>query len=221
MRRKSICSFAVLDGYYLYRARFGFASATTSVTLRDAEFPKGETHSDEYFGAQEIYRGKFEIAIPYQRTAAADTLALNSSCRAAPITASATSRRVGTRRSSCRRARRDARSGPVRAAQKSSRRRWCRGDRRPAARRASVRDERALRQAERAHGRLADRAGLLPLSRQTDVHAPTARSSSAARRCRKASRTRTRTSATSRFTTTTSRRRFRSHVRARMRSTSS
>jgi thiol:disulfide interchange protein len=45
--------------------------------LRDAEFPKGETHTDEYFGSQEIYRGKFEIAIPYQRTAAADTLALN------------------------------------------------------------------------------------------------------------------------------------------------
>ena len=75
--QKVYLRFAVLDGYYLYRARFGFASATNSVTLRDAEFPKGETHTDEYFGAQEIYRGKFEIAIPYQRTAAADTLALN------------------------------------------------------------------------------------------------------------------------------------------------
>jgi thiol:disulfide interchange protein DsbD len=75
--QKVYLRFAVLDGYYLYRTRFGFASATNSVTLRDAEFPKGETHTDEYFGAQEIYRGKFEIAIPYQRTAAADTLALN------------------------------------------------------------------------------------------------------------------------------------------------
>ena len=75
--QKVYLRFAVLDGYYLYRARFGFASATNGVTLRDAEFPKGETHTDEYFGSQEIYRGKFEIAIPYQRTAAADTLALN------------------------------------------------------------------------------------------------------------------------------------------------
>jgi len=75
--QKVYLRFAVLDGYYLYRARFGFASTTNGVTLRDAEFPKGQTHTDEYFGSQEIYRGKFEIAIPYQRTAAADTLALN------------------------------------------------------------------------------------------------------------------------------------------------
>ena len=75
--QKVYLRFAVLDGYYLYRARFGFASATSGVSLRDAEFPKGETHTDEYFGSQEIYRGKFEIAIPYQRTAAADALALS------------------------------------------------------------------------------------------------------------------------------------------------
>jgi thioredoxin:protein disulfide reductase len=75
--QKVYLRFAVLDGYYLYRARFGFASGTNGVTLRDAEFPKGETHTDDYFGSQEIYRGKFEIAIPYQRTASADTLALN------------------------------------------------------------------------------------------------------------------------------------------------
>ena len=75
--QKVYLRFAVLDGYYLYRARFGFASATSGVSLRDAEFPKGETHTDEYFGSQEIYRGKFEIAIPYQRTAAADALELS------------------------------------------------------------------------------------------------------------------------------------------------
>ena len=68
--------FAVLDGYYLYRARFGFESGTNGVTLRAPEFPKGETHKDEFFGEQQIYRGKFEIAIPYQRTAAGDSLAV-------------------------------------------------------------------------------------------------------------------------------------------------
>ena len=61
-------NFNVLDGYYLYRARFGFDSATDGVTLGAAVFPRGETHSDEYFGEQEIYRGKFEIAIPYRRS---------------------------------------------------------------------------------------------------------------------------------------------------------
>jgi thiol:disulfide interchange protein DsbD len=62
-------SFTVLDGYYLYRSRFGFDSATEGVTLGAARFPRGETHTDEYFGEQEIYRGEFEIVIPYQRSA--------------------------------------------------------------------------------------------------------------------------------------------------------
>ncbi len=68
--------FAILDGYYLYRSRFGFDTSTPGVALSAAEFPKGEIHSDEYFGEQEIYRGKFEIAIPYRRSAAASAVAL-------------------------------------------------------------------------------------------------------------------------------------------------
>ena len=68
--------FAVLDGYYLYRERFGFESGTAAVGLRPAQFPRGEIHSDEFFGEQEIYRGDFDIAIPYTRNAAADQLEL-------------------------------------------------------------------------------------------------------------------------------------------------
>ncbi|HEX5046705.1 MAG TPA: protein-disulfide reductase DsbD [Gammaproteobacteria bacterium] len=68
--------FDVLDGYYLYRARFGFASKTNGVTVGAAEFPKGEVHSDEFFGEQEIYRHGFEIAVPYQRNGTAAKLDL-------------------------------------------------------------------------------------------------------------------------------------------------
>jgi thioredoxin:protein disulfide reductase len=68
--------FAVLDGFYLYRARFGFDSGTNGVTLGAASFPRGETHKDEFFGEQEIFRRKFSIAIPYQRTGAATKLDL-------------------------------------------------------------------------------------------------------------------------------------------------
>jgi thiol:disulfide interchange protein DsbD len=68
--------FAILDGYYLYRSRFGFDSGTDGVTLGAAAFPQGETHTDEYFGAQEIYRRKFSIAIPYRRVGAASNLEL-------------------------------------------------------------------------------------------------------------------------------------------------
>ncbi len=62
--------FALLDGYYLYRERFGFESQTPGVTLGDPEFPVGEMHSDEFFGEQEIYRHDFSITIPYTATAA-------------------------------------------------------------------------------------------------------------------------------------------------------
>lgn len=66
--------FDILDGYYLYRSRFGFDSATPSITLGAASFPRGETHTDEYFGEQEIYRHKFAISIPYRRTGAAQSV---------------------------------------------------------------------------------------------------------------------------------------------------
>ena len=68
--------FDIVDGYYLYRNKFSFDSATQGVALGAAAFPRGGIHSDEFFGEQEIYRGEFEIEIPYTRPAAAETLAL-------------------------------------------------------------------------------------------------------------------------------------------------
>jgi len=68
--------FDVLDGHYLYRTRFGFESGTAGVAIGAARFPRGETHSDEFFGDQEIYRHKFRIAIPYRRTAAVQSFDL-------------------------------------------------------------------------------------------------------------------------------------------------
>jgi thiol:disulfide interchange protein DsbD len=60
--------FALLDGYYLYRERFDFATETPGVTLGDPVFPTGELHSDEFFGEQEIYRHDFTVEIPYRST---------------------------------------------------------------------------------------------------------------------------------------------------------
>ena len=68
--------FSVLKGFYLYRARFGFESGTNGTAIGAASFPRGETHTDEFFGEQEIYRGKFAIAIPYRRTGTGQTLDL-------------------------------------------------------------------------------------------------------------------------------------------------
>ena len=68
--------FDVVDGHYLYRTRFGFDSGTPGVAIGAARFPRGETHSDEFFGDQEVFRHKFRIAIPYRRTAAVQSFDL-------------------------------------------------------------------------------------------------------------------------------------------------
>jgi thiol:disulfide interchange protein DsbD len=62
-----VLRFDMPDGYYLYRDRFGFRSATPDVTIASAGFPAGEMHTDEFFGEQVIYRHDFEILVPYQR----------------------------------------------------------------------------------------------------------------------------------------------------------
>jgi thiol:disulfide interchange protein DsbD len=67
-------AFDVMGGGYLYREKFGFEVDNPSVQLGAPRFPPGETHSDEFFGEQEIYRNQFDIAIPYTRTAAVDSV---------------------------------------------------------------------------------------------------------------------------------------------------
>lgn len=65
-------------GYYLYRKRMAVATGAEGVTLGEPVYPRGEMHTDEYFGEQEIFRGKFDVTIPV-------TLAGNAG-RAVPIT---------------------------------------------------------------------------------------------------------------------------------------
>lgn len=64
-----VLSFQVPDGYYLYRHRFGFESLTDGIVLGMPMLPEGRPHVDEFFGAVEIYRGDFQIRIPYRRSA--------------------------------------------------------------------------------------------------------------------------------------------------------
>jgi thiol:disulfide interchange protein DsbD len=71
-----LLNFAVLDGYYLYRERFGFAVSPAEIRLGAPEFPRGEIHEDEFFGKQEVYRHRFTIALPFARTGAVDRVEL-------------------------------------------------------------------------------------------------------------------------------------------------
>lgn len=55
----------IQPGYYLYRSKFQFVSRTPGVDLGNVQFPAGETHTDQFFGNQEIYRGGVTASIPY------------------------------------------------------------------------------------------------------------------------------------------------------------
>jgi thiol:disulfide interchange protein DsbD len=61
-----VVQYTVHDGYYLYRDKLAFESATPGVKLGPPAFPVGIDHEDDYFGKQVIYRGS--IAIPMDVT---------------------------------------------------------------------------------------------------------------------------------------------------------
>jgi len=61
----------IADGYYMYRDKFRFKTATSGVTLGEPAFPKGKIKKDEFFGEMEVYRGRVVIDIPVTRAAGA------------------------------------------------------------------------------------------------------------------------------------------------------
>ena len=81
----------------------GLGHAST-VQLGEPAWPKGEDHTDEYFGTQEIYRGKVEVPVPFTipGRAAREARARAASCRAARMRACAIRRRSGRPKSHCR-----------------------------------------------------------------------------------------------------------------------
>jgi len=54
----------IAPGYYLYRDRLGFESATPGVTLGQPTLPVGLDHEDEFFGKQVIYRDVARVGVP-------------------------------------------------------------------------------------------------------------------------------------------------------------
>ncbi|MEJ2601832.1 MAG: protein-disulfide reductase DsbD [Gammaproteobacteria bacterium] len=55
----------VEPGYYLYREKLGISTSTAEILLGEPVLPEGDIHEDEYFGRQEIYRGDFDMRVPY------------------------------------------------------------------------------------------------------------------------------------------------------------
>ena len=66
-------SFAIADGYYMYRDRFRFEAQ--DARLGPAELPRGVRKKDEFFGDSEVYRNEVLIRVPVA-PGAADPLQL-------------------------------------------------------------------------------------------------------------------------------------------------
>jgi len=61
-------SFAIADGYYMYRERFKFALEDGApAKLGAPQLPKGERKKDEFFGDVETYRKEVRVRIPVER----------------------------------------------------------------------------------------------------------------------------------------------------------
>ncbi|MEC9376224.1 MAG: protein-disulfide reductase DsbD [Pseudomonadota bacterium] len=54
----------IKEGYYLYKDRMSYALNSNSAALGIPNYPDGETHSDEFFGEQIIFRDEVSISIP-------------------------------------------------------------------------------------------------------------------------------------------------------------
>jgi thiol:disulfide interchange protein DsbD len=60
-------SFAIAEGYYMYRDKFRFAAESPSgAKLGPAQLPPGARHRDEFFGDVETYRKRVAIRLPVE-----------------------------------------------------------------------------------------------------------------------------------------------------------
>ncbi|MDJ0813182.1 MAG: protein-disulfide reductase DsbD [Woeseiaceae bacterium] len=57
---------AIDEGYYLYRNKLSFESATDGFEITQVRLPQGLPHEDEFFGKQQVYRENFYVSIPYR-----------------------------------------------------------------------------------------------------------------------------------------------------------
>ncbi|MCD2450591.1 hypothetical protein GO003_009335 [Methylicorpusculum oleiharenae] len=59
-----VLSWAIADGYYLYRHKFKFLSLTPALKAGEPLFPAGQTNHDEFSGTVEIYRDRLLLRLP-------------------------------------------------------------------------------------------------------------------------------------------------------------
>ena len=73
--------YAIADGYYMYRERFGFKANGSGVTLGAPQIPPGKVKYDETFEKDvETYKGALTIRIPVQGSGAFTLSATSQGC---------------------------------------------------------------------------------------------------------------------------------------------
>ena len=74
-------TFAIADGYYLYRERFKFsAEGNPAVRLGAPEFPRGLAHKDDFFGETQVYRKSVRIRLPVEGQGRFDLKVISQGC---------------------------------------------------------------------------------------------------------------------------------------------
>ncbi|HJY79187.1 MAG TPA: protein-disulfide reductase DsbD [Burkholderiales bacterium] len=79
-------TFAIADGYYLYRERFKFAvEGNPEVRLGAPAFPRGLPHKDEFFGETQVYRQIVRIRLPVEGEGRFDLKVTSQGCADAGV----------------------------------------------------------------------------------------------------------------------------------------
>jgi len=79
-------TFAIADGYYMYRERFKFAAdGNPAVRLGAPEFPRGLAHKDEFFGETQVYRKNVRIRLPLEGEGRFDLKVISQGCADAGV----------------------------------------------------------------------------------------------------------------------------------------
>jgi thiol:disulfide interchange protein DsbD len=74
-------SYAIADGYYMYRERFAFKANGAGVTLGEAQIPPGKVKYDETFEKDvETYKGRLTIRIPVEGSGPFTLVATSQGC---------------------------------------------------------------------------------------------------------------------------------------------
>ena len=71
-------SFAVADGYYLYRDKLRFSAATPAVTVGAVELPAGKVKQDPFFGTVETYRDRVVVRLPLEHATAGQAVTVRA-----------------------------------------------------------------------------------------------------------------------------------------------